>query len=92
MMLTVLLFYVFPVMLITLLSLPLFLWIKKNTQQYCATYIIASFTLATIIGFLLLAIIILIGDNPIAGSAMKITALGCYGIVLGLFAWCFRNR
>lgn len=92
MMLTVLLFYVFPVMLITLLSLPLFLWIKKNTQQYCATYIIASFTLAAIIGFLLLAIIILIGDNPIAGAAMKILALGCYGIVLGLFAWCFRNR
>lgn len=81
------LLFVFPVLLITLLSLPLFLWIKNNTQKKLVTYIISSFFLAMVIVFSFLIIIILIIDNPIAAAPMIILVVGCYSILLGLIAW-----
>ena len=92
MILIFLFFFVFPAILITGLSVPLFLWIKNKTQQKLVTYLLASFIFPILVGLAFLGMIISIGDNPIDGGLKVVLGLGCYGIFLGAVAWFLGNR
>lgn len=79
-------------MLVTLLSLPVFLWLKSRAKQSLVTYLIAGLSLAVLVYFVFLASLISLGDNPIDGALLIALVIGAYGLILGWFAWTLNRR
>lgn len=91
-MLSILLFFLFPAGVTTLLSVPFFLWLKARVKQRLLTYLVAGLVITLLVGLAVLSLFIKLTDNPIDGAASFVLALGCYGLILGFIGWLLRGR
>ena len=79
-------------MLVTLLSMPVFLWLKNRVKQSLVTYLITGLFISLLVIFVFLASAVSLGDNPIDGVLFIVLVIGCYGLILGFVAWLLRGR
>lgn len=92
MILALLLVTLFPLVLITMCSLPVFLWVKHKTQGALAIYLFSGISASLIIsGILVLTIEYLTGE-PV-GYALEVSTVSLiYGVFLGSVAKHFDKR
>jgi len=78
--------------IVTLLSIPVFLWLKNRLKQSLVTYLITGLFLSLLVIFVFLASAVSLGDNPIDGALFIALVIGCYGLILGFVAWLLKGR
>jgi hypothetical protein len=78
--------------LVTLLSIPVFLWLKSRVKQSLVTYLISGLFLSVLVSSVFLVSVISLGDNPIDGALFIALVIVCYGFILGFFAWVLRGQ
>jgi hypothetical protein len=81
--------FLFPVVAIALLSLPIFLLIKNKTSGAIYWYVSAAVLLANSFGLLFIE---LLGNENLESALLTILTCSIYGSILGVLFWYLAKR
>ena len=84
--------FLFPVLTIALLSLPMFLFIKNKTSGALHWYMLASVASANFIGFLFIALLNSLSDKHFGSGSYTVLAYSSYGLILGAVSWYLAKK
>ena len=84
--------FLFPVLAIALLSLPMFLFIKNKTSGALHWYILAAVVSANFIGFLFITLLNSLSDKHLGSGLHATLACSGYGLILGAVFWYLAAR
>jgi len=92
MVMVVLFVFLFPMLAFTVLSFPVFLFLKANHSKNLVLFTSTGFILAGLFAFFFLALLGSLNDKPIASRDLLIIVLSLYGMLLGGFYWFLSSR